>query len=131
MTEQPIAATLKSAGGVTTSAPATLQRFTMVDRMLRAAGFLLLGVVAAAMLIPIPIIHLVGIPLVLLVGLVTAARQLARTARLTPVRIPCPNCGAMNRVGGGLGLRNIDAPIELNCDSCRRSLTLEVGDYLR
>ncbi|MES2305431.1 MAG: hypothetical protein V4558_07980 [Gemmatimonadota bacterium] len=124
MTEQQIVATLESAGGAITSAPATLQQFALGDRILRAGGYLLLGVAAAALLIPIPIIHLVGIPLALLIGCVTAARQLARTARLKPVRIACPNCGALNRVGGGLGLRTADLPVELNCDSCRRSLTL-------
>lgn len=115
---------LSSAGGKLSVAPGVLQRFSTTDRALRAAAIVFVGAACAALLIPIPIIHLVGIPLLLLIGLITAARQLTLAGRLKPVRLPCPNCGALNRVGGGLGVARPEASKEINCDSCRRGLTL-------
>lgn len=124
MQESVVQVELSSAGGKLSTAPGVLQHFSSADRAARAAGILLLGAAGAALLIPIPIIHLVGIPLLLLIGLITATRQLTLAGRLKPVRLPCPNCGALNRVGGGLGVARPDAPLEINCDSCRRGLTL-------
>lgn len=78
------------------------------------------------MLIPIPIIHLVGIPLMLLVGIFAAAKQMTAAARLKPMRLACPACEAKNRIGGGFGYHHPDEPIEMNCDSCRRGLILKL-----
>lgn len=128
MPERTVTVTLESSGGTVTSAAGVLHHFTPAERVLRAALLLLLGVAAAATLIPIPIIHLIGIPLALVVGLLTAGRQLAASARLMPMRLACPNCGAMNRVGGGLGYRNAVAPMDIHCDSCRRGLTLRFSE---
>lgn len=124
MPETVVRVELRSGGGAVVVADGTLQRFTTITRVARAAAILLIGTVAAALLIPIPIIHLIGIPLILLLTLVLAGRQLTLAGRLKPLRIGCPNCGAVNRVGGGLGLADPEAPRELNCDSCRRGLTL-------
>lgn len=119
-----VTVTLTSSGGTVTTAPGTLQRFTPVQRFVRAVIILLVGIGAAALLIPVPIIHLLGIPLVLLVSIVAAGRQSVTAARLLPLRLACPSCGAKNSVGGGLGYRNATEPIEISCDSCRRGLTL-------
>jgi hypothetical protein len=119
---------LESAGGSVTTAAGTLQRFTPAQRIFRAVIILCLGIGAAALLIPIPIIHLIGIPLVLLLSLVSAGRQLRVVARLNTIRISCPSCGAMNSVGGWHGYQSATDPIELNCDSCRRGLTLRLRE---
>lgn len=124
MPTQTVTVTLESWGGTVTTAPGILQRFTPVQRVTRAGVILLIGIGAAALLIPIPIIHMVGIPVALLAALVMAGRQLTIASRLQPLRLPCPNCGALNRLGGGLGYRRAMDPIDLNCDSCRRGLTL-------
>jgi hypothetical protein len=86
-------------------------------------------VIAAAILIPIPIVHLIGIPLVLLAGLVAAIRQAQSVARLEPMRLACPRCGAENAIGGGLGYRNVGQAIPRPCESCRRPLTLHIGGF--
>ena len=83
------------------------------------------AVLLAATLIPIPIVHLLGIPLLLLIGVVLSIRQLSMIGRLQAVRIPCPKCGELNHVGGGLGRSSLD-PHEQVCDSCRRTLTLSI-----
>lgn len=123
---EPVTVTLTSPDGPVSTATGTLRHFTLVERVLRASVTLLVGIAVAALLIPIPIIHLIGIPLALLGGIGLAARQLLTTVRLAPLRLPCPKCAAENRVGGGFGYRSATAPIEHRCDSCRRGLTLRV-----
>jgi len=84
------------------------------------------AILVAAMLIPIPIVHLVGIPLMLILGIVLSVRQAMSTVRLKPLRIHCPKCDGVNRVGGGLGYRSLAEPLDRSCDQCRRILKLTV-----
>jgi hypothetical protein len=123
-----VTVTLESSRGTVTTAPGSLQRFTPLQRIVRSGVILVAGIGAAALLIPIPIIHFIGIPLVLLTSLVTAVRQATTLVRLQALRLPCPSCGARNSVGGGLGYRSATEPIDLNCDSCRRGLTLRIRE---
>ena len=99
--------------------------FTSQQRVLRSAGVFAISVVIAALFIPIPIIHLLAIPMALGAGILVAVRQLAMVGRLAPMRMACPKCGALNRVGGGIGVRTL-VPQTLTCDSCRRSLVMQI-----
>jgi hypothetical protein len=103
-----------------------LRTFSPAERFGRAALVLLAACVAAALIVPVPIVHLVGIPLVLLAGVVAAVRQAMAVARLAPMRIPCPRCGTANSLGGGLGYRTTTGPIARQCESCRRPLELRI-----
>ena len=103
-----------------------LQQYSSIDRIRRAAIVLVVAVLLAASLIPIPIVHLLGVPMMLIAGFVFAGRQLSITCRLKPVRIRCPRCNAVNRVGGGLGYRGVAEPIERMCEECRRVLQVRV-----
>ena len=104
----------------------TLQQYSSLDRIRRAAIVLVAAVLLAASLIPVPIVHLFGIPMLLIAGLVFAGRQLSITCRLKPVRIRCPRCDGVNRVGGGLGYHGVAEPIERMCEVCRRVLHVRV-----
>ena len=119
---------LEATGVAALTAAGTLRDFTAVDRVKRAALVMLGAVLLAATLIPIPIIHLLGIPLVLLGGILMAGRQLASVARLQPLRVACPKCGSLNRLGGGLGYRSVTGALDRTCDSCRRNLTMRITD---
>src|SRR5690606_30899904 len=102
-------------------------QLTLLDtasRMRRVAVGLLVTVVLSAMLIPIPIIHLVGIPLAVVTGVVVAIRQGRSVARLEPMRLACPRCGQPNSLGGGLGYPTATGPISRPCEHCRRPLEL-------
>jgi hypothetical protein len=101
-----------------------LTRFTIAERAIRAGVVLIAALMLAAAIIPIPIVHLVGIPLILAIGIALALRQFRSVAKLAPMRMPCPKCGAENLVGGGLGYRSATGPIARNCESCRRPLSL-------
>jgi hypothetical protein len=86
---------------------------------------MLIAVLLASTLIPIPIVHLLGIPILLVTGVILAVRQVSMAGRLRPLRLACPKCGVPNRVGGGLGYRTAE-PRERMCDSCRRGLMLRI-----
>lgn len=116
--------TLSAAGAEPVHAEGELTVLSTGARLIRAMGIMGVALVLAAMIIPIPIVHLVGIPLILIVGVVVAARQLRSVATLAPIRMVCPRCGANNSLGGGLGLRTATGPLEVNCQSCRRLLEL-------
>lgn len=119
--------TITTAGVEPSTGPGRLVEYSPGRRLLRAAGVFLAFVGLAALLIPIPVIHLVGIPLMLVLGLVTAARTLGREARLARMHLPCPKCGARNDLGGGLGLANPSGPFAITCSSCRRGLTMTLA----
>lgn len=115
---------LESASGESTRAPGRLTLLTPGQRGLRAALTLLVAVALSALIIPVPIVHLVGIPLILLAGLIAAVRQYRGAARLEPMRIACPRCGEGNSVGGGFGYPAASEPIPRPCEACRRELVL-------
>ena len=127
MPEQRAIIALESPGVPSSKADASVTVFSPARRATRAAIVLLVAIAFAAALIPIPIIHLVGIPLAIVAGIALAIIQLRTVARLAAVRIPCPRCGASQLIGGGMGFRSIDGPIEVNCDSCRRPLVLSIN----
>lgn len=128
MTERDVTVTLATGAGETTTAAGRLRLFNPGDRLRRALKTLGIGFLCAALLIPIPIIHLLGIPLAVVASIVISIRQFSSSARLDPLRMPCPKCNAVNRVGGGLGMRDPDVPVERNCDSCRRPLQLRIAE---
>jgi hypothetical protein len=125
MRSRPLTVSLSIAGADPAQQAGVFQEFTMMDRVRRSATIMLVAVLLAATLIPIPIVHLLGIPLLLLIGAVTAIRQLSMIGRLQAVRIPCPKCGEPNQIGGGLGRSSLE-PHEQVCDSCRRTLTMSI-----
>ncbi|HEY3933346.1 MAG TPA: hypothetical protein VGL65_01880 [Gemmatimonadales bacterium] len=125
MPDRNVVVTLSAPGVDPVRAKGIFQEFSVGHRIRRAGVVMLVGLGVAASLIPIPIIHLLGIPLALIIGVVAAIRQLSMVGRLKPLRIACPKCGERNRVGGGLGYRSTD-PRERMCDSCRRALTLTI-----
>lgn len=128
MVAQAVHITLAAAGGEATTADGTLREFSVMDRARRALITLGVGLLCVAVLIPIPIIHLLGIPLALIASVVISVRQFSSAARLDPLRMACPKCGGTNRIGGGLGLRHPTRPVERMCDDCRRHLQLRITE---
>ncbi len=125
MPDRPVTVSLSATGVNPVSVAGIVTDFSRPQRVLRSAVVMGIAVLLAATLIPIPIIHLLGIPLLLLTGVVASVRQMTKIGRLHPVKVACPKCGATNRVGGGLGYTSLE-PQERMCDSCRRGLTLTI-----
>src|SRR5512135_2851287 len=96
MLERKVLIRLAVTGAESVEVPGVLTEFTMADRVRRSAIVMLVAILLAASLIPVPIIHLLGIPLLLIGGVVLAIRQLSMIGRITPLRIKCPKCGESN-----------------------------------
>jgi hypothetical protein len=125
MPEVPVTVRLDADGVPPVEAPGRFDAFTLPQRIKRSG---LLMVVALGIAVPfvfIPIIHFLAVPMILIFGSIMAVKQLRSVGRLAPLRIACPKCAALNRVGGGVGYRSF-GPIERPCDSCRRRLSLTV-----
>ena len=124
MHKRPVMVALVSADGGEVRGEGELIEIPFGTRVVRAVGIFVVAMLASVALIPIPIIHLMGPPLLLIGGGIAAGRQLRAVARLTPIRLACPKCQAVNRIGGGFGMIHPDQPLEISCDSCRRGLTV-------
>ena len=91
----------------------------------RRAGLALLGgVVVAALVIPIPLIHLVGIPLALLGGIGLAIRLGTTRETLRSVTGPCPRCAHTQDFFVGIGVFPFQLPKDLSCEKCGRAAHL-------
>ena len=126
MPDHAVQVTLSADDANGVAVPGTLHVFTPAQRLKRAGAVMLVAVVLAGMLLPIPIIHLIGPPVILVTGIVLAVRQLRAGVRLAPVKVKCPKCGYANRIGGGLGWHDVEGSMERQCESCRRVLLLRV-----
>jgi hypothetical protein len=125
---KPITVVLTCSDAEPTRTPGRLTVFTPGQRALRTLMMLGITIGATALIAMIPIIHLIGVPLVLVVGIGVAIRQARSVARLAPMHAACPKCGESNSFGGGIGFRTATGPIERRCEECRRGQTLTFED---
>lgn len=123
MAERVVSVVLAASGGEQTTGEGRLVELPRATRLLRALGFGVGSILVAALFIPIPIIHFLAPPAIIITGMVLATRQARATARLLPCRLPCPKCGASLLLGGGLGMAHPMEPMEVRCGDCRRGLT--------
>jgi len=125
MGERRVRVVLEASGGETVRRDGVFTEFTVARRAARSGLIVLVSVGLALLFVPIPIIHLLAIPMILLGGIAVAIRQLSVLGRLGPLRIACPKCSALNRIGGGLGVRSM-GPRTQSCESCRRELVVRL-----
>ncbi len=126
MPEHPVRVSLEIAGEAPTTADGTLVEFTPMERMKHGLGMLAGTLVLTVIIAFIPIVHLIGVPLVFIGGITLAVIQMRATARLEPLRLPCPKCGGVNRLGGGFGVAQLAEATPHMCENCRRELVLRV-----
>jgi hypothetical protein len=93
-------------------------------RLLRGLMPVLLAMIGALLLLPVPLMHLAGIPLLAL-GLYfgfrnARARQVFRSASGT-----CPSCDNTTDLFVGFGRPPFTLPVKTSCTSCGRNLMLE------
>jgi len=94
-------------------------------RRIREAALMVLGGAAlAVVLLPVPIIHLVGIGLFLTI-LVLAVRRIRAPAVIRSARGTCPKCGAEGSLFVGFGRRRFQLPVTTSCGACAYPLTLD------
>ena len=93
-------------------------------RLCKAAALLFAGLVAAIVFLPIPLMHLVGIIVFLLMtGL--AVRRLRSRDVLRSASGRCPACGAEGSYYVGFGGQRLAFPVVTSCPACNIGLELE------
>ena len=92
-------------------------------RLWKAGALLLIGLAGGVLLLPIPLIHIVGLAFFLtLTGL--AVRRLLSREILKAASGQCPACGAAGEYFAGFGGRRLAFPIVTSCPTCAIELTL-------
>ena len=93
-------------------------------RRVREAILMVLGgAVLAVVLLPVPIIHLVGIGLFLTIS-VLAVRRVGAPAVIRSAHGTCPRCHAEGPFFVGFGRKRLQLPITTSCGKCAFPLTL-------
>ncbi len=96
-----------------------------LGRRLRRAGIpVLLGVMGALILLPVPLMHLAGIPL-LGVGGYLGVRNLRAHDVFLGASGRCPSCQSQTGLFIGFGNPPFKLPVTTSCSACGRSLTLD------
>jgi hypothetical protein len=116
-------AALKGFGAPPSSALVVVERLTGSQRVRRAAGVAGLGLVAALIALPIPVVHFVLVPGSLLLGLVLGAMRLTQREIFRSAEGPCPFCGTRQRLG--LAGKSFRLPRRVHCSACGRELDLD------
>jgi hypothetical protein len=123
MSTQTVHARLRGFGAPATSATVVVERLGPRRRLARAAAVFGLGIAAAAVALPIPIVHFILVPGSLLAGLVLAAVRVTQREIVRSAEGACPFCGTPQRLG--LAGRKYRLPRRVHCSSCGRELDLD------
>jgi hypothetical protein len=118
-------ASLKGFGAPPTAAEVVVERLTTRKRFTRAGSVAGLGLLAAAIALPIPLVHFVLVPGSLLLGGILGALRLAQREIFHSAEGPCPFCATRQRLG--LAGKTFRLPRRVNCTRCGRELDLEEG----
>ena len=96
----------------------------LTRRLWKAGALFLIGLAGGVLLLPIPLIHIVGLVFFLtLTGL--AVRRLLSREILKGASGHCPACGAPGEYFVGFGGRRLSFPIVTSCPQCSIELTLQ------
>jgi hypothetical protein len=117
-------ASLNGFGAPPTGAAIVIESLSPRRRVARAGAAVGLGVMAAAIALPIPLVHFVLVPGSLLVGGILGAMRLAQREIFRSAEGRCPFCGTQQRLG--LAGKSFRLPRRTHCISCNRELDLEV-----
>jgi hypothetical protein len=118
-----ITASLRGFGAEPTTATLLVERLTTKRRLGRAAAVAGLGLAAAIIALPIPIVHFVLVPGSLLIGGILAVLRLGHREIFRSAEGPCPYCGTRQKLG--LAGRPFRLPRRVHCSSCRQELDLQ------
>jgi hypothetical protein len=116
-------AALRGFGAPPTSARVVVEHLTGSQRLRRAATVAGLGLIAALIALPIPVVHFALAPGSLLLGLGLGTMRLAQREIFQLAEGPCPFCGTRQRLG--LAGKTFRLPRRVHCSTCGRELDLE------
>lgn len=113
---------LRAFGVKPTAARVELNVLTPYDRLKRAATILGISLIAAMIAIPIPLVHLVFVPGVLVAGIVLSIVRLRQGEIFRSASGHCPYCATEQRF---TVIGRFKLPKTLHCEACHRQLVLE------
>ena len=113
---------LRAFGATATAARVELDVLSPSDRLKRAATILGFSVIAAAIALPIPLVHFVFVPGALVAGIVMAIVRLRQGEVFRSASGSCPYCGVEQQF---TVLGRFRLPKKLYCQACQRQLVLE------
>jgi hypothetical protein len=113
---------LKGFGAPPAEARAEIAELSPRERMKRAAVVFGAFIAVAIVALPIPIVHFVVVPAGLLLAFTLGAWRLREGVIFRGVEGRCPFCGAEQRFHL---MGRFRLPRTLDCERCRRRLTLE------
>lgn len=113
---------LRGFGALPATARAEVAELSPVDRLKRAAVVFGAFIAVAVVALPIPIVHFVLVPAGLLLAFTLGAWRLREGVIFRGVEGRCPLCGAEQRFPL-MGRFRVPRPVD--CEHCRRRLTLE------
>lgn len=116
---------LRGFGAPPAAARAEVAELTPVDRLKRAAVVFGAFIAVAVVALPIPIVHFVLVPAGLLLAFTLGAWRLREGSIFRGVEGRCPLCGAEQRFPL---MGRFRLPRALDCEHCRRRLTLEAAE---
>jgi hypothetical protein len=126
MSQRSLPAFLKGFGAPPTAAKVVVEHLTPRRRLTRAGGAAGLGLLAAAIALPIPLVHFVLVPASLLIGGILGVIRLGQREIFQSAEGSCPFCGAQQ--GLGLAGRSFRLPRRASCTRCGRDLDLEAAE---
>jgi hypothetical protein len=113
---------LRAFGAEATAARVELDILSPADRLKRAATILGVSVIAAAIALPIPLVHFVFVPGALVAGIVMSLVRLRQGEIFRSANGRCPYCGVEQ---GFTVMGRFRLPKKLYCQACQRQLMLE------
>lgn len=113
---------LRSERGASTEGHTQLVRYSLQARLGRALGSLGLGLVGAALCLPVPGVHLLTTWALPLAGALAAWGAWQTHTRLEGLRGPCPDCGAEVALDGG----RLRSPHWSACPRCHHNVQVQL-----
>ena len=113
---------LRAFGAESTAARVELNVLTPADRIKRAGIIFGTSLIAAAIALPIPLVHLFFVPGVLLAGIGMSVVRLRQGEIFRSASGPCPYCGTEQKF---MVMGTFRLPKQLHCKACHRQLMLE------
>lgn len=93
------------------------------QRLIRAAALFLVGLAGGLLLLPVPLLHLMGV-FFFLTMTALAARKVVTRRVLQGASGTCPGCQAEGRYFVGFGGRKVAFPVKTSCKYCHAVLQL-------
>ncbi|HTO74278.1 MAG TPA: hypothetical protein VMJ30_10665 [Gemmatimonadales bacterium] len=116
---------LRGFGVSPTPVAAVTRHLSMKERIARAGRAFGVAFLAALLMLPIPIIHIIGPPLAIIIGIVLGLRRLGEGEIFVSAEGSCPFCHHEQYLG--MAQSRFSLPRTLTCRSCRQPLELEAN----